>query len=85
MARTIIFLIFPHCEKVLDLQVMLLGADKQGGQPGGCEGQGGEGHVLRREDEDGTLCRCAQDCSDLVQVGEAPLWNRFKILTFSRF
>ena len=46
MAMTIIFLIFPHCEKVLDLQVMLLGADKQGGQPGGCEGQGGVGHAL---------------------------------------
>ena len=45
MAMTIIFLILPHCEKVLDLQVMLLGADKQGGQPGGCEGQGGVAHI----------------------------------------
>ena len=47
---------------------MFLGADEQGGQPGGCEGQGGEGHVLRREDEDGKLCRRAQNRSHLVQV-----------------
>ena len=72
---------FPHCMKEdFPLCVQCLGADQQGGEPGGCEGQGGEGHVLRREDEDGALCRCAQNCSHLVQVCLTPIWNQHFLL-----
>ena len=61
---------------------MFLGADKQSSQPGGCEGQGGEGHVLRREDEDGTMCRCAPNRSNLVQVLESLMqYFQFEKLT----
>ena len=72
---------FPHCMKEdFPRCVQCLGADQQGGEPGGCEGQGGEGHVLRREDEDGALCRRAQNCSHLVQVCLTPIWNQHFLL-----